>query len=49
MWAETGLEPIEEIFPDGEGSPETDLILYLKAEHTSYCDGNVSLLGIRNL
>ncbi|KAJ8044667.1 Leishmanolysin-like peptidase [Holothuria leucospilota] len=40
LWAETGLDPIEEIFPDGEGCPQTDLIVYLKAEHTSYCDGN---------
>lgn len=38
LWSETGTEPNEVVYPDGAGLVDTDIVLYLKAEHTDACN-----------
>ncbi|PIK36004.1 hypothetical protein BSL78_27167 [Apostichopus japonicus] len=38
LWTETGSEPSEVVFPNGVGLADTDIVLYLKAEHTVACN-----------
>lgn len=41
LWTETGSEPSEVVFPNGVGLADTDIVLYLKAEHTVACNNKV--------